>query len=398
MPEPFDILIVCPSLLEPGTQRGGGIEEIDHKMGLFLSEHLNATIIGPSIRREKGRRTIDRGLSFYYLRFPAMKKYLPLTILDQIVLNVFLLPAYSFLLCIRILRMIRGERKTILIIHNGFPGFAGLIAARISSKKILFAEGNTYPWVLPLLFNRNNSILRRSSIYVNTMIGRLICEYSDCIRTQSESIRLGMIEKGIAPSKINVVSAGVDVDSFSANIMNPVNQLPMRVGFVGRLTEEKGASLLLEIIKEAKILMPDIRFVIMGDGPYRDEIIAQDNVESAEFVNRNELPSRLSGVDVILFFQNEIGLAELEAMAAGKAIVACKAGEMSDRLEDGKTAILVSPNINGFISAITRLRIDVELRNTLSRNARIFVSENYDWKKIGETWLKLISKCADSRN
>ena len=202
-----------------------------------------------------------------------------------------------------------------------------------------------------------------------------------------------MINFGIDPAKIHVISGGVDV-----NMFKPISKMnhqcnAMRVGFIGRLTDEKGVPLLLEVVHMAIQELPNVQFIIMGDGPYKQYFSNLPNVEHLGWVPKDELTRWLSKVQITLFFQKELGLAELEAMASGKAIVACNVGEVPQTITHLENGVLCTPDAQSYIDAIKLLCEDPSLLKRLSRRARENAVKYFSWDVIGREWFSLCMAC-----
>ena len=118
----------------------------------------------------------------------------------------------------------------------------------------------------------------------------------------------------------------------------------------------------------------------MGDGPARPDIddwIANLHLESkviiTGYIPQNKVPELLAAIDVAVLpyprFPKELWFSPLkmyEYMAAGKAIVASKYGQIADVLEDGRTGFLVEPgDVDELTQAILRLLGDENLRSQL---------------------------------
>jgi len=117
--------------------------------------------------------------------------------------------------------------------------------------------------------------------------------------------------------------------------------------FAGRLTTEKGIWLLLEIARA----LPEIKFKIAGAGPEEKSFKLQvsscklKNVELLGFVEKSELQQLITGARLVVvpsIWYELSPLAVLEAMAAGKAVMANNLGSMPYLIDDGKTGVLVS--------------------------------------------------------
>ena len=178
----------------------------------------------------------------------------------------------------------------------------------------------------------------------------------DCFIANSGAIRDRLVADGITREKITVVNEGVDVERIVR--MTPANvhaelYLPTHspiVGNVAALVPHKGQHHLIDaaalVVKE----VPDVRFVIVGDGELREALekhVKDKHLERHVFlagfrVNALELTK---GFDLFAMSSVSEGMctALVDAMAASKAAVATAAGGIPEVMVDGETGFLVPP-------------------------------------------------------
>lgn len=87
------------------------------------------------------------------------------------------------------------------------------------------------------------------------------------------------------------------------------------------------------------------------------------------------------------------GVAAVEAMAMGKAVVATDVDGFKEVISNEKTGIIVSRHsVEDAEKAILKVALDPTYRTNLGKNGRKRVEENYDWDKNVNTMLKLYEK------
>lgn len=123
------------------------------------------------------------------------------------------------------------------------------------------------------------------------------------------------------------------------------------VGSVGRLIEpKKGLPVFLAAARRIAERLPDVRFVIVGDGPARQRLeqmarrlgVAHLTTFAGE---RRDIPRVMEALDLLVQPSNweGFGLTLLEAMAAGRPVVATRVGGMPEVVVHGRTGLLVPP-------------------------------------------------------
>lgn len=162
----------------------------------------------------------------------------------------------------------------------------------------------------------------------------------------TEFVKIKLVEAGMDRKKIEVVSLPVgDSEARLPSERRP--SLPY-ILYAGRITEEKGVYVLLEIAKQ----LSEIQFKIAGTGPeesgVRCQVSGVRNVELLGFVEKTQLQELIAGARLVLvpsLWYDPSPLAVLEAMAAGKVVVASKIGGISELIEHDKTGFLVKPGV-----------------------------------------------------
>jgi glycosyltransferase involved in cell wall biosynthesis len=385
------VIFVSPGLLEPATRRAGGIEEIDYRVGKELSRNgYLVSILGPFLQKWSESLEIENGLIIRYLRFPALASYPPRKN-GELIYTTFLLEPLASILCFISLLHPRRNKNAILIVHNGSIGFSATIAGKLNSMKILFSEGNIYPWESNKGLGRKEKLTQKVGFIINFTLGKTIANMADLIRVQSKGIEANFVKTGIDQKRIEVISAGVNTNEITPRVIPGFKKNPI-IGFIGRLTPEKGVSLLLDVIKDAELKIPNARFLILGDGPFIKEFEIFNNVIHIGAVPKDQINNWLAKIDIILFFQKDIGLAEIEAMSAGKAIIACNLVSTEGVLINEYNSLLCEPDSGSYLSAIERLLANQKLCNDISNNARGNAVEYFDWEIIGNKWTYLLER------
>ncbi len=181
----------------------------------------------------------------------------------------------------------------------------------------------------------------------------------------------------------------------------PENRLLLSVG---RLVPAKDYGTLVEAVSILGRDFEDLRCLIVGEGSAEGDVRAAvksfgvgDVVHLAG--SRRDVPDLLAAADVFVLTSIRAGLpvSVLEAMAAGKPIVATAAGGIPDAIADGETGLLVEPrNPAAVADAIRRLLGDERLRRSLGEAAARKVEEQYSAyslaSRVGALYSELFTK------
>lgn len=170
---------------------------------------------------------------------------------------------------------------------------------------------------------------------------------------------------------------------------------PLCAAIVGRLHPVKGHDRFLRAAAELVHGrgLRDIDFRIVGgaepdDRPYeqslRQQVAALDLAGAVTFTgNIDGLPPLLSAFDVVVAPSEDeaFSLAVAEAMAAGCAVIASRAGGLAELIDDGATGLLVPPD-GALVEALARTLSDSALRARLGAAARASVIARFDRGRI----------------
>ncbi len=194
--------------------------------------------------------------------------------------------------------------------------------------------------------------------------------------------------------KSRVIFNGVNLTDFAGTRPHG-HPRPFILG-VARLVGQKGFDILLRAYRSSKVESHDL--LIAGDGPERLQL---ENLVTALGLNgRVYFLGSVSHSDVCVLFRGcdlfilssrraeALGIVNLEAMAAGKPVIASRVGGIPELVIDGKTGILVeSENIGDLAMAIEKLCSDAELRQRLG-NAGRERAMKFSWPEIAAGYLK----------
>ena len=171
----------------------------------------------------------------------------------------------------------------------------------------------------------------------------------------SSSIRRLLLEEyGAPPKRVIVVPNAVTPNSGSTPGESPSLSEEWRegplVGVVAQVKPEKGLRTFLEAAARVSPLLPNVRFLVVGDGPLRGELEAlAEHVridESVRFLGfRSDARALVELLDVLVVPSLSEGapLVVLEAMAAGIPVVASAVGGIPDQVRHEKEGLLVPP-------------------------------------------------------
>ncbi|MCA1560505.1 MAG: glycosyltransferase family 4 protein [Acidobacteria bacterium] len=161
---------------------------------------------------------------------------------------------------------------------------------------------------------------------------------------------------------------------------------------VAKLYRRKGLDVLLEALAALRHLRSHIQFVIAGDGPEEAalrrraaELKLEELVVFAGEVQSGDIPALIEGCEffVLPSRSEPFGIALLEAMTFGKAVLATSVGGIPEFVRHEVNGLLVpSEDPRALAEGIQRLVTDLALRDRLGRTGQQVVEREYDRRAL----------------
>jgi glycosyltransferase involved in cell wall biosynthesis len=227
---------------------------------------------------------------------------------------------------------------------------------------------------------------------------RLLATITDCIVTISPTQQQDIANRfRIAPAaRVVMIPLGLDLSSLLVlePTVKPRNAagIPPVVtfGYMGRFVPIKDLPTLIAAFARAVQSVNSCRLVLAGDGPASQairDLIEQHGIrEQVTFLGwTNDLPRFYAMIDVCVLASLNEGtpVAIIEAMSAGKAVIATNVGGIPDIVDDQRTGILVNArDVQGLADAMIQLARNVEQRVELGVSARSEVRGRFSHERL----------------
>ncbi len=230
----------------------------------------------------------------------------------------------------------------------------------------------------------------------------------DCFLCASDAIRQMLIGDGVPAARAVTVHEGIDLERVEA--APPANlhaelwlphQAPI-VGNVAALVAHKGQRHLIEAARLVLPQVPDARFVIAGEGELRPALERQikDHHLEKHVLLAGFRPDVLSvhkafDIFVMSSVTEGLGTSLLDAMAAGKPVVATTAGGIPEVVVHGETGFLVPPrDHDAMAGAIVTLLKDDALRQRMGEAGRARVRTIFSAERMVQDTLRVYQRVA----
>lgn len=270
---------------------------------------------------------------------------------------------------------LRSSRPDLVHIHNA-PWLKACWAARLAGVPAIVHTFHGLPAHLP---SRDKRLMR---------IG---AGMTDAIAAVSAPLaEFARAEFRVPAARIRVIRNGIDVDRYDNPRSGALHRTlglgadALLVGMVARFDPVKDHSTMLRAFKQVRTAVPAAHLVLIGDGELRGAI--EQEVQTLALGARvhlmgvqRDIPALLADLDVVALSSRAEGLpmALLEAMAAGRSVVATSVGAIPELLEQGAGTLVPSGDPAALAEALTAQLADAGSRGGIGASARERVRVRY---------------------
>jgi glycosyltransferase involved in cell wall biosynthesis len=268
---------------------------------------------------------------------------------------------------------IQEDGIELLHTHGYKADLYGYVAARRSGK--------------PIVATCHNWVGGTAALGIYNHLDRMALKRFHGLAAVSDSVAQRLLASGVSAQKITTIANGIDVQTFERARPSLVLNFDGSkvIGMVARLDLQKGFEYLLRAARELSGDFPQLKVVIVGEGPDRSEIEdmirrlgLQSNVILAG--QGSDMPGIYAAMDVFVLPSLNEGLPMtiLEAMASRKPVIATRVGAIPSVIKDRETGLLVDPgDADGLRDALANLLSQPDLCCRMGAAGRDWVSRNY---------------------
>ncbi len=310
--------------------------------------------------------------------------------------------AYNFFRAVRGLLQIIKERDIDLIQMNIFGSeFAGLFAAVLTRTPVVAFLTTIYDYKARTAAMNTKNLTQQIKWRVICSVHAILARVANIhYIAYTETIKHSAISNFHLPqTKITVIPVGLDLDEFNGSylhqdmVMGLKEELNLDGAYpillnVARISPAKGQKALLEAMPYILKRFPNTKLLLAGDGPLLDELTRlRDDLGLRKYVQllgrRDDIAALLASSDIFVFSSYYEGLpgAIIEAMAAGKPVVAFDIPPLKEIVHNKLTGLLVNGrNVEAFAEAVIRLAEKREEASNMGEQARRTARKQFDVK------------------
>jgi glycosyltransferase involved in cell wall biosynthesis len=295
---------------------------------------------------------------------------------------------------LRLARLIRRVRPHILHTHTAKAGAVGRLAALLA--------GDARPLIVVHTFHGH--VLRGYFDPLRTagfrLLERWLATKTTALVAVSPQVRDDLVSLGVAPrERFVVVRLGIELEQRVAAEQDGRGESrrvlgigPDRfaVGWIGRMTGVKRTDDVLRAFRRLRDRGVDACLCMIGDGPDRPAVERRAHelglMRDTLFLGyQEEVAPFYAAFDAMILPSINEGtpVSAIEALAAGRPVVATRVGGVPDVVREGEDGFLVEPgDVDALADRLARLAADPELRERLGAAGRARVVPRYSVERL----------------
>lgn len=297
-----------------------------------------------------------------------------------------------------LVRLFRERRYDLVHTHSGKAGFVGRWAAWRAGVPIIVHTIHG-----PSFYRYQNPV----GNWLFCWAEKMAAEWTTQFVSVADAMTQQYLAAGVGrPNQYVTIRSGMNVRAFLE--ARPDEELRQRLGLapgdvvvgkVARLFRLKGHRYLFEAIPRILREFPNVKFLLVGDGPYRRQFekLSGPSVVYAGLVPPQQIPRYMALMDVLVHLSLREGLPRTlpQALACGKPVVAFDVDGAREVCRDGETGFLVpAEDTERLIEAVVRLLRDPELRHRMGAVGRKLVAAEFDEEQMVEQLEELYRRLA----
>jgi glycosyltransferase involved in cell wall biosynthesis len=336
---------------------------------------------------------------------------LPVTVLDELCREPN--PLRDVRAAIALTRLFRQRRYDIVHTHSGKAGILGRLAARLAGIPVTVhtIHGPSFhPYQNPIgnwACRWAEQLAAEWTTQFVSVADAMTAQYQAAgVTGRYVTIRSGidLAAYAVLPGSGTASRSASATDSGGTESGSATTETAPVVGMIARLFRLKGHDALFAAAPQIRAAVPGVKFLLIGDGPCRQEFERRAAVvggfEFAGLVPPAAVPRYVGEMAVLVHLSLREGLPRslVQALAGGKPVVAFDVDGAREVCVAGETGFLVPPgDVAGVATAVIRLLQDRELAARMGTRGRTMVREQFAEEQMVEQTDRLYQQLAAER-
>jgi glycosyltransferase involved in cell wall biosynthesis len=354
---------------------------------------------------EEARRTYDHVICSMYVPDPALYKRVKSYAVQ--VRNLRMSGFFDVLALRRLARIIKDLKPRVL--HTS--GFRADLFGQFLGKTL------KVPVRIASILNTDDIAVKedygRFYAQLFILVYRSIAKWSNGFIASSEKVANNLIDKKIQPARLAVFHNAINIDLFLQDAslsretyrsMHDFKPDEIVIGSASVFNKRKGIPYLIEAFACLAKTYPNTRLFLPGNGPMKKDLgkMVLENPEIKEVIVLpgpvDNMTDFLNAIDIYVqpALSEGLPLAVLQAMAAGKPILATCVGGIPEAIRNGIEGLLVNPrDVEALASSLAQMIQDPKSRQMLGENAKRRVFRDFHSKQLAQKVISFYDRLSE---
>jgi glycosyltransferase involved in cell wall biosynthesis len=288
-------------------------------------------------------------------------------------------------------------------------GLSGWWLARCKRVPFVFEVRDLWPESLAAVgVGKENSILHRSL----AKIAGFLYRQCDRLVVVTPAFEDHLVKYWSVPrEKISVIENGVETQQFAPDQASELRrelgvEEKFVVSYIGTMGMAHGLETILDAAAQLQQRVPEIIFLMTGEGAEKDRIIAlarQRGLKNVRFIDqqpREKVPAYISASDVCLvplkkneLFKTVIPTKMLEFMSCARPVILGVDGQARGILEEGRAGLAIEPEDPvALANAICYLAANREIAREMGRSGREHIVRKFSRRHTAEKYVRMLEQ------
>ena len=243
-------------------------------------------------------------------------------------------------------------------------------------------------------------------------LARTKYRFYDRIIVISEAIGRVLLSEGVPKTKISVVRSAVDYCDYQGKSDKNwfckefgVSKNKTVIGMISQFIPRKGHRYLIEAIPQIVTEFPHLCVLFLGKGPLKEDLRVQcKNTGIEDYIRfpgfRTDIPRILPCLDVVIHpaLKEGLGVALIQAAAAGVPIIATRVGGIPEIVRDKFNGLLINPeSTEAIVSAVKELLSEPETAQRLGENGKKLVTREFSTNSMVQGNIRVYQELMSSK-
>jgi len=274
--------------------------------------------------------------------------------------------------------------KTVILIYGGEEFSIPILLLKILHKHVILFYVGSMPRILSVI-DPKKSILYKYIQRVNSGMSDEIILYSPKLISEWDF--------GRSRDKIIIAHEYFLNDTFT--ITMPFSERPPLIGYIGRLSGEKGIQNFVQALRPILKNRKDLKVLIGGDGELMESIKTflaaeklTDRVNLPGWISHDDLPQYFNQLQLLVLPSYTEGLPNImiEALSCGTPVLATPVGAIPDIIKEGETGFIMRDNSPECIAENVIRALSSPGLEMIAQNGKKLVEENFTFERTSETF------------